>query len=126
MTHRDMEHEIRQWESLRASALLAKDWHSLGGILSEDLVHIHANGTVEAKTEYLQTMRTTYDVLRIERPSLQIGFIGEAALMMGPLIQDIRIVQSNTRLTLRAVVTQVWVKKVNGWQLCSFQATRVE
>jgi ketosteroid isomerase-like protein len=119
------ERELRALEAQRGAALIAKDWRALHSLLAADLLHIHANGSVEDRESYLTTMQTKFDVIRIERADLQIRMHGEVGVMTGSLVQDIRILHSNALITLIAVTTQVWVRRDTRWELLTFQATKV-
>jgi ketosteroid isomerase-like protein len=121
----DTEAIIRQLEHQRIQALLSKDWETLSSLLTDDLVHIHANGTVEDKATYMTTMSSQFEMLRVDRPALDVRVLGDSAIVTGPLNQGIRIMQSGAIVELQAVATQVWVKRPEGWAQCGFQATRV-
>ena len=117
---------IRELETRRMQALLSKDWATLSALLSDDLVHIHANGAVEDKAAYLATMATQFEILTINRPALDIRMMGDSAIVTGPLNQDVRMMQTGAVVQLQAVATQVWVKRSQEWALCGFQATRIQ
>jgi 2-polyprenyl-6-methoxyphenol hydroxylase-like FAD-dependent oxidoreductase/ketosteroid isomerase-like protein len=121
----DTESVIRQLEEMRIRALVSKDWPTLKSLLSDDLVHIHANGAVEDKASYMATMTTQFEILKVERPSLDIRMLGATAIVTGPLKQLIRIVQTGDTVEMHAVATQIWVKQRGGWAQRGFQATRV-
>jgi 2-polyprenyl-6-methoxyphenol hydroxylase-like FAD-dependent oxidoreductase len=116
---------ILQLEVQRIQALVSKDWKTLEALLADDLVHVHTNGTVETKAGYLITMSTRFEVLRIDRPSLDVRVLGDSAIVTGPLNQGVRLLPSGEILELQAVATQIWVKRSNRWAQCGFQATRV-
>jgi ketosteroid isomerase-like protein len=121
----DAETVIRQLEERRMKALVSKDWHALSSLLSDDLVHVHANGAVEDKASYLATMATRFEILKVERPSFDVRVLGESAIVTGPLKQLVRIIQTGETVEMHAVATQIWVKQRDGWAQCGFQATRV-
>jgi ketosteroid isomerase-like protein len=116
---------IRRLEHQRIQALLSKDWETLSLLLTDDLVHIHANGTVENKAMYMATMSSKFEILSIDRPSLEVRVLGDSAIVTGPLNQRLRLMQSGAIVELQAVATQIWVKRPGGWAQCGFQATRL-
>jgi uncharacterized protein (TIGR02246 family) len=126
MTEDDAVTEIRNLENQRISALLSKNLDKLAKLMGDDLVHVHANGRVENKAEYLAAVAEKYEFLQIERSSLNIKLIGDAAVVSGALVQDVRIMPANTLIKMSAVATQVWVRRAGGWVQSNFQATRVE
>jgi 2-polyprenyl-6-methoxyphenol hydroxylase-like FAD-dependent oxidoreductase/ketosteroid isomerase-like protein len=125
VTTDDAEAIIRQLERQRIQALLSKDWEALGSLLTDNLVHIHANGTIEDKATYIATMSNKFEVLSVDRPSLDVRIFGESAIVTGPLNQGVRMMQTGAIVQLQAVATQIWVKRPEGWAQCGFQATRV-
>jgi ketosteroid isomerase-like protein len=100
-------------------------WHTLRSLLTDDLVHVHANGAVEDKASYMTTMATQFEILKVERASLDIRVLGETAIVTGPLKQLIRMMQSGSTVEMQAMATQIWVKQPGGWAQCGFHATRV-
>ncbi len=122
----DVAAEIKNLEARRVQALLANDAEKLSALMAEDLVHVHATGRVENKAEYMEGVRTRLEFLKIERSELQIRMFGDVAVATGPLNQEVRLRNSGNLVDLKAVATQVWVKRAGGWVQSSFQATRVE
>lgn len=121
----EVDAEIRQLEDRRIQALVGKDWATLETLLADDLVHVHANGMVEGKASYLETMATTFEILKVNRPALDIRVMGSTAIVTGPLNQELRIVKTGALVELKAIATQIWLKSAAGWAQSVFQATRV-
>ena len=117
--------QIRRQEEARGRALVNADWDALSDLLTEDLVHIHANGQAESKREYLDTMRTKMQILQMERISLQIRVYRDFALATGALRQSVRIKGPDTVVELHAATTQGWIRTRGIWRQNSFQATRI-
>jgi hypothetical protein len=121
----EIDAEIRQLENRRIQSLIDKDWAALESLLTDDLIHIHANGAVEDKASYLQTMATTFEILKARRPALNVRIVGSTAITTGPLNQELRLMKTGALIELNAITTQVWVKSAAGWAQSVFQATRV-
>lgn len=116
--------EILQLEAQRCDALVAADLKSLASLVADDLVHIHANGTVEDKVSYLNIL-TTHEFIEVRRPALRVRHYGDVAVVTGLLHQKLRVKASGALLDMRAATTQMWVRDPGGWRQSSFQATNV-
>lgn len=117
--------EIKKLEEARGRALVNSDWAALEALLADDLVHIHANGQIENKSEYLTSVRTKLEFLKFERPSLRVRSYGNWAVATGEFLQTVRVKGPGTVVELRAASTQTWVKTNGRWLQNSFQATRI-
>jgi len=121
----DPTEQITSREAARGRALVNADWDALADLLTEDLVHIHANGLIENKREYMDTMRAKMQILQVERISLHIRIYGDFAITTGALRQSVRIKGPNTVIELHAATTQGWIRTNGIWRQNSFQATRI-
>jgi hypothetical protein len=117
---------IEQLEKERCRALTCGDYESLGQLLSEDLVHIHATGIIEDKAGYLKSIATGLRFVRIERSSSNVRVYSDIAVMTGILEQTIRILATNDIVEMRAAATQTWARSGAGWKQISFQATVIK
>jgi len=117
--------EIRAVEEDRSRALLAGDWAGLANLLAEDLVHFHANGVMDGKQSYIESVSTKLDFLNIERPSLSIRIHGDVAIVTGPLNQTVRIKGPGTVVEMQGVATQTWIKKSGRWLQNTYHAGRI-
>jgi ketosteroid isomerase-like protein len=117
--------QIKHAENERASALVNADWAALAGLLSEDLVHIHATGLIDDKPKYLEGARTKLVFLKVERVSLDVRFHGELAIATGVLNQTLRIKGPETVVDILSATTQVWIPRDGRWVQSTFQATRI-
>ncbi len=119
------EAEIRGAEDARIASLLAGDCDKLASLLADDLVHVHANGLIDSKASFLNSVSQKLDFLKIERPQLQIRLFGDAAIVTGTLNQTMRIRDSGAVVEMQAVATQVWVKKSGTWEQTTYHASRI-
>ncbi len=118
-------HEIELMEQRRISALIRQDFDALASILTDDLVHVHANGLIENKQSYLSSIRNKFRFLSVERPDLQYRSLGYTIVSVGPLNQSVVVRDTDTEILMVAVATQLWVRSEGSWRLASFQATRI-
>lgn len=125
MTEQETVDTIRRLEDERGRALLAADWDTLERLIAEDLVHIHANGTIEDRSSYFAGLRNKLEFLLFERETLEVRGQCDLAVATGILKQTIRDKGSNSLFELRLATTQVWWRSAIGWQQMSFQATHI-
>ena len=121
----DARQTILALEKERGEALVAGDITRLSDMVSDDLVHVHASGRVEDKAAYLEGLRSRFRFLSVRRPRLDLRVFGDTAIMTGPLEQLLTIVATGQELAMNAYATQVWVRRDQGWQVASFQATNM-
>jgi ketosteroid isomerase-like protein len=114
---------IRRLEDQRGRALVTADWNALGALLPDDLVHIHANGVTEDRSSYLNSMQGKLKFLSFERESLDVRCYSDVAVATGKMKQTLLVRDSGAIVEMRAVTTQVWVRKGDQWMQASFQAT---
>jgi ketosteroid isomerase-like protein len=114
-------------EQSRIDALIAADWDRLAALLTEDLVHIHANGQIEGKNAYIESVRSKLEFISIDRDRepLTIRTYGSCVVATGKMTQSVRVKGPGTIIELKAATTQVWVHEGNEWKQASFQATRI-
>lgn len=117
---------IRAVEDERARALIAADYGALAAILADDLVHIHANGTIETKGEYLASIEAKLDFLEVGRQSFDVRCFGDIAVSTGILDQKVRVKGPGVEVAMQAATTQVWRRVGKRWLLTNFQASRIE
>jgi ketosteroid isomerase-like protein len=107
-------------------ALTSADSKALADLLGDDLVHIHANGHIEDKQQYLESISTKLQFIKVERASLNIRVYGDVAVATGILNQTVRVKASGATIDMRAVTTQNWICREDRWVQISFQATRLD
>ena len=116
---------LRQ-ERKRQDALVADDMHRFGALLCDDLVHVHATGSVHGKREVIDHAGGFLRFLSIERGELLVRFLSDtAAIMTGSMTNTIARRGVDERAKVEAFVTQVWVNDDGHWKIRSFHAVRV-
>lgn len=116
---------IEQREAARCAALVKGDWEGLGGLIADDVVHIHGNGSMEDKATYIAHISEKLKFLRVERHSLKVRVYDDTAVATGILDQTVRVKGPGTEITQSAATTQVWVRRDGTWLQASFQATKI-
>ena len=108
--------EILELEKQRCAALMAADLEALALIVSDDLVHIHGNGHVDAKAEYLTGVRSKYIFHKIERGALNVRVYGDFAVVVGPLKQTVEVRGIEGQNEMTALSSQTWIRSACGWR----------
>src|SRR5215212_11829968 len=82
-TTREATAELLALEEQRCDAINRQDWEALASMLTDDLVHVHANGLTQDKAVYLQHVSSR--PRRTERRDLVVHLHGDTAVMTGTL-----------------------------------------
>lgn len=93
--------------------------------MSEDVVHVHANGKADDKAAYLDMLRGQIRFLAAQREHLDVRVYDGVAVATGPLRQSIEMTATRQRLDMHIVTTQVWRRRDGSWRQVSFQATNL-
>lgn len=108
--------EILKLEALRCKALTSGDVEALGAIVSDDLVHIHGNGHVDGRADYLEGVAKKYKFHSIERGDLKVRVYDDVAVVNGPLTQVVSVSGNDKLNNISAIVTQTWICQAGQWK----------
>ena len=125
MTEGLVQQEIVRLEQARCRALVEADIDSLQKLVSDDVVHVHANGKADNKAAYLAMVEKQIRFLTASREKLDVRVYGDLAVATGRLDQAIEMKESAQRIDMHVMTTQVWAQREGGWQQVSFQATNL-
>lgn len=104
--------ELKKLDEQRMKAISDADMTAVGGLISEDYVHVHANGQIMNKSEYLAFLqknpRRSY---RAPDAEVITHVYGDIAVMVGPQINKTEKGEP-TVFTL----TLVWRKVGGSWK----------
>jgi ketosteroid isomerase-like protein len=121
-TTRDATAELLALEEQRCAAINRQDWDALAAMLSDDLVHVHANGLTQDKAVYMQHVSSR--PRRTERSDLVVRVHGETAVMTGKLVNLMEGAAAGADTPVLTAM-QVWVRTGDTWKQAAFQATRI-
>ena len=107
---------IEQLEKKRCAALISGDADALGALMADDLVHVHGNGHIDGKAEYLTGFKEKYRFHEVERGDLNIRSYGDLVVVVGPLNQTVSVNGVDKLNKISAVVTQTWVRGDGAWK----------
>ena len=126
MTDENLFRELTQRERARRDALVNDDMAALADLVTDDLVHVHTTGNVQGKAELLGHAGSFLRFLEVERVPLTIRRLSDdAAIMTGAMTNTVKRRDADECVTVRAFVTQVWVRQDATWRTASFHATRL-
>lgn len=116
MTDDAIRKKILTLEERRCEALTSGDVDALGALMTDDLVHVHGDGRLEGKADYLNGVKNKYKFHRIERGELSIRDYGDIVVVVGPLSQTVSVNGVDKLNNIKAVSTQTWVRGNDGWK----------
>ena len=125
MNEANVQQEIVRLEQARCRALVEAHIDSLQKLVSDDVVHVHANGKADNKTAYLRMVQEQIRFLEASRVALEVRVYGGVAVATGRLDQTIEMMESAQRIHMHVMTTQVWAQREGRWQQVSFHATNL-
>jgi ketosteroid isomerase-like protein len=108
--------EIIALEQQRCAALTTGDITALRELMADDLVHVHGNGAMDNKADYLKGVETKYVFHRVERGELNIRIYDDVAVVVGTLDQTVSVRGTDKLNQIKAIATQTWVRNDAGWK----------
>ncbi|VVE76137.1 hypothetical protein PCA31118_05142 [Pandoraea captiosa] len=111
-------------EQQRCRASIAEDFAALSDLLDDDLTFVHSTGYAHDKAQYLAFLAERVKSLDIERPALTYRVLTDTVVCTGPLVQTMQRKTDGSRVDIRALVTQIWVRRASGWKLLHHHSTR--
>lgn len=110
---------LLQAELDRVSAMVQPDVVHLNQGLADELVFVHGNGSVQGKTQFLQSFNNSRAHFRsIELSERTARIYGDVGVTHG-----LQTVHLDTEVTLSDRYTGVYVKRDGRWQLVGWQST---
>jgi hypothetical protein len=94
------------------------DLRNLATLLSDDYIHVHANGIVENKQQFLEEIAKV--PRQIEPRSPHIRLFGATAVLTGEMVNHFQL--PDREMTVKLYATQVAHNDGSGWKFVSFQA----
>lgn len=120
------EDSVLQAERTRFKAMVDKDLAMLDQVISEDLVYIHSNGSVDTKATYIGPISDgsrSYDDITIDSPRVRV--YGDVGIINASCTYHRTSSEGRpNNLTLR--YTSVYARLDGRWQHVSWQSFKVE
>jgi hypothetical protein len=115
--------KVLDTEKERFAALVTKNYAALEKTLSDELVYIHSNGSMDTKASFIQSLKDgtrSYDDIKIEKADVRI-YHRKTGIITGECTYFRKTKEgSDNNLLLR--YTSVYVKKKKQWQQVSWQS----
>lgn len=109
--------EIIALELRRCALVAAGDIDTVAELLVEDYVHVHGNGVVSDKADYLNWIRES--PREQTRENLKVRFYDWTAILNGDIVNRIQYKDQGLRV-IHAYVTQVLVRHENRWKFAQW------
>ena len=111
-------------EDARYAAQIANDVVTMERMFGPELVFVHSTAAVNDKALYLESMRSgTVKYRAMRRSDVQVRTYGCLATITG--IAEIDVTSKGEDVTLQQRFHSMWVKRGEGVQFLSWQATRI-
>ncbi|MNP02938.1 hypothetical protein D3C76_948050 [compost metagenome] len=124
MTEENLKLLIAELETLRHRAMCEADSVALEKLLASDLLYVHSDGTCDGKHAYIQGLRSQkwrYQTIECHEQDIRIE--GSCGVITGLMHMNVEIAGHARPITSRYI--GVWIKRMEGWQLAAWQATRL-
>lgn len=114
--------EALQAEDARYEAQMDDDFDALEKLLGKDLVYIHSSTVQDTKASFIDSLRTgKVSYHSMERSNTKVRVFGDVAIITGNAVFE--VTARGRDKTLNLLFHSVWVKREDGPQFVSWQAT---
>jgi Domain of unknown function (DUF4440) len=111
-------------QRMRFAAMVDEDLEALGRALCDDLHYAHSNGSVQTKTDLLDSVRTrTIRWIGVDRFQSRSRIVGEVATITGRIEVTFMFNDDELRLTNRFL--EVARLEDGQWRLMAWQTSRI-
>ncbi len=114
--------DVLQAEDARYEAQIANDFDALDALLGKDLVYFHSSTVQDTKASFIQSLRSGKVAYRsMERSGTKVRVFGNVGIITGKAVFE--VTARGKDRTLDLLFHSVWVRRDNGLQFVSWQAT---
>jgi ketosteroid isomerase-like protein len=118
------DHPLLACEGQRQQALLQRDWALMESLLAHDLRYTHATGITHDRTAYLAYLPGGPVFEQVRVANALVLESGKLAVLKGQLHMRFRRAGEAQSQSAQSVLTQVWRRGDEGWQLVLLQSTK--
>ena len=116
--------EALRAEDARYAAQIANDFVAMERMFGPELVFVHSTAAVNDKAIYIESMRSgTVKYRAMRRSDVKVRTYGCLATITG--IAEIDVTSKGEDVSLQQRFHSMWVKRGEGVQFISWQATRI-
>jgi ketosteroid isomerase-like protein len=115
---------IIELDRTRMTAMAKKDIATLQSLLSDDLVYCHSSARLDTKESLIGAMQSGATVYTGVDPSdVEAKDLGDAVVLTG--VARIQVLSNGKPNAFSVRFTDVYAKKAAGWQMVTWQSTRL-
>lgn len=115
---------VLEVQAQRFQAMTTANTNALNQILADDLVYVHTTGAVDSKSSLVASIGSgAIDYVSLSPTETQVRIHGAIAIVTG--IAAMQVVAAATEHILSVRFTDVYLRADDGWQLVSWQSTRI-
>lgn len=116
--------DVMQADEARYQALFSRNFEVLSKILHREYVHTHANGKIDDKSTFIETLLADkYRFLAAERTEQRVRKFGAVVLLDGKVATTISV--GGEEKIIRNAFLTVWNVPAHEWELLHWQATKL-
>jgi uncharacterized protein (TIGR02246 family) len=114
------EQHILKLEDQWTEALVKADTAFLDRLYTDDIVYTHTNGSVNTKTQFLDSIKAgKAKYIAVERSDVKVQAYGDTAIVTARAV-----IKVNT-VTLPSRMVHVFVRQNGEWRMAAYQSTRL-
>jgi ketosteroid isomerase-like protein len=114
------EQNILKLEDQWTEALVKADTAFLDRLYTDDIVYTHTNGTVNTKTQFLDSIKAgKAKYIAVDRSDVKVQSYGDTAI-----VTYRAVIKVNT-VTLPSRIVHVFVRQNGNWRMAAYQSTRL-
>jgi hypothetical protein len=116
--------DVRQAQAARFQAMIDVDVDTLDTLLSDTLTYTHSTGTLDTKTQLIESLQSqTIRYLSIIPSDIQVRLYDDTAIITAVTAIRVQVGGQDIEASLR--VTEIHKLTGEGWKLLAYQSTRM-
>ena len=111
-------------DAKRMAASVAQDYDSLNQIIADDLIYTHSSARMDTKASLLGNMKSGSTLYTAMTPSEVVAQdLGDSVVLTG--VCAISVMSGGKPNSFKVRFVDVYAKRGNGWQMITWQSTRL-
>lgn len=118
------EQDVLKAERDRFTAMTKADAGALDKLLATELIYTHSNAQIQDKAGFIADIKSgAIKYVSIEPSELKVRLFENTAFVTG--IAALHVLENGNDLSLKIRYTSAHLNRRGGWQMVSWQATRI-